>query len=173
MKRELTAWPGRIPTYQSELHCSLARPMAQLGASDHSIAHALGIGISTFHQWRHRYPEFAGACSLPRAVVNEALKRAAVQRALGYSYEIERVLCRRDGSIVRITATKHVPPSVEMLRWLLKNHCPEEYQDKRKEESPGDAADRVFLKALEDMNAKVLAERFTRANSAADQNAPA
>jgi hypothetical protein len=155
--------PGRRPIeYKGEESCRVATEMAKLGAPDGAIAAALGIGISTFHRWRQTHGDFAEALKMGNAVADAAVERSLAQRALGYSYPVEKVFLTRDGTIVRAQTVKHALPDVKAAQIWLSSRMPEVY-GRKKEVGPDASANRAFLKALEEMNKRALDKRADRA----------
>jgi hypothetical protein len=147
---------GRPGKYNPELHPLIAAAMAQAGCPDAYIAKALGIAMSTFHLWRSTYVEFSDALTQGAEVINQALRRTMLQKALGYSYETQKVT--QKGLVV--TVTEHLPPSDAMLKWLGKNRMPEEFSDEKKATI---SLDLEHAKSLQKMNERVLLRRATEA----------
>jgi hypothetical protein len=140
------AGAGRPTTYKPEF-CRIAKEMAQLGATDREIAHALGISEKCFYLWTARYPKFVQAVKLGKTSPNERAERSLFMRATGYSYDSEEIYLVdevteipgktkrsrptiiRTKKVLRVPVVKHVPPGETSLIFFLKNRKKDEWRD--------------------------------------------
>jgi hypothetical protein len=51
------------------------------------------------------------------------------QRAIGYSYDAEKIFCDRNGEVTRVPYVEHVPPDVTACIFWLKNRKPADWRD--------------------------------------------
>ena len=82
--------PGRTPIYSGKL-LPIAKGMCEDGATEYEIADRLGISTRTLRWWRHEHKEFSAAMTLGREAMVERAKSSLYHRAVGYSYESEKV----------------------------------------------------------------------------------
>jgi hypothetical protein len=142
--------------------------MAAAGCPDAYIARALGIAMSTFHLWRASYVEFSDALKQGKEVIDEALQRTAIQRALGYSYETEKAF--QTGVVVTITET--LPPNEKMLEFLLRSRDPDQYGDKAKHELSISEGLKKLLEEKSEQSKLQRAERARLINAKAVEYKP-
>jgi transposase-like protein len=122
-RQELNGQPRTASTSgaeQKELRldvqtCRIARIMSHLAADDAEMAGALGISEPTLSEWKRRCADFAKAIEDGNEAVNCSLERALAQRATGYSYYAEKIICDAEGTIRRLRLLTHVPPSDEAI----------------------------------------------------------
>jgi CheY-like chemotaxis protein len=50
-------------------------------------------------------------------------------RAVGYSFNSEKIFCNKDGEVTRVPIVEHVPPDVTAQIFWLKNRKPTEWRD--------------------------------------------
>ena len=113
-----------------------ARAMCEEGATDLEMADAFGVSSSTFYAWRHQFPEFSEAVRAGKDRADDRVERALYNRAVGYTFESEKVF-QFQGQIVRTETREHVPPDPgAALNWL-KNRRPEKWRDKQVQEIEG------------------------------------
>lgn len=103
--------------------------MAQAGMTDFEIASALDINTRTLWSWASHYEPLFNALTLGKAAFDERITRMLAIRALGYSYESEKVAINADGMITRATTIEHVPPDTTAMIFWLKNRRPAEWRD--------------------------------------------
>lgn len=130
------AWPN-IPKYKyGPERCEQVRKIAEMGATDREIAQMLGITEWCMSSWRLAHPEFAAAMKQGKDAVDERVQRSLYGRAVGYSYDDEKIIVA-DGAIVREPVVEHVPPDVTACIFWLKNRRPDLWRDKRDVEHGG------------------------------------
>jgi hypothetical protein len=125
-------------TKYNETFPTLAEKYAREGMIDREIAKKLGIGVSTYHLYENRYPEFLEAIKKGKAPVDDDVEKALLKRALGFEYEetmaeysgaTPKPGKRAQPSLVRRTK-KMVPPDVAAIAFWLKNRRPEKWRDR-------------------------------------------
>jgi hypothetical protein len=57
------------------------------------------------------------------------VEQSLYQRAVGYSFESEKVFCNKDGEVTRVPIVEHVPPDVTACIFWLKNRDPAHWRD--------------------------------------------
>lgn len=120
---------GRPPIYKPQF-ADIARKMCELGATDYELAEAFGVNTLTIHRWRNRNPEFCNAVIVGKDAADNRVERSFYNRAVGYSYESEKVF-NANGQILRAPTVEHVPPDPgAALNWL-KNRRGEKWRDKQ------------------------------------------
>ena len=75
-----------------------------------------------------RKPEFLQALKAGKEVVNAHVERALYDRAVGYSYDSEKIF-QHQGHIIRAQTVEHVPPDVKACIFWLKNRQPGHWKD--------------------------------------------
>ena len=116
---------------------------ARNGDIDKTIAEKLGVGYSSFNDYKTKYPELVEALKKGKEVVDIEVENALLKRALGYKYTEttkERVLNPDTGEyelVVTKTVTKEVAPDTTAQIFWLKNRKPQEWRDKRETELSG------------------------------------
>ena len=126
---------GRPSKYNPELHPQLAEAWATAGRTEAQIAEKCGIALSTFALWKTEHPEFSDALKRAKEEPDGTVERSLYQRAIGYSYQSEKLLVVSDGRgegshIEREPITEHCPPDVTACIFWLKNRRPNEWRDK-------------------------------------------
>jgi transcriptional regulator with XRE-family HTH domain len=127
---------GRPSKYKPE-YAQQAEKLTELGATDRELASFFGVSISTIWEWTSRHPEFSSSLKGAKAAFDDRIERSLAQRALGYSYEAEKIF-NYQGEIIRTTYTEHVPPDPTSMIFWLKNRRRTEWRDRRNEPEPDD-----------------------------------
>jgi hypothetical protein len=52
-----------------------------------------------------------------------------MHRAVGYSFNSEKIFCNKDGEVTRVPIVEHVPPDVTAQIFWLKNRDPAHWRD--------------------------------------------
>jgi hypothetical protein len=55
--------------------------------------------------------------------------RSLYQRAVGYSYNAEKIFCDKNGNVTKVPYREHVPPDVTACIFWLKNRDPAHWHD--------------------------------------------
>ena len=126
---------GRPTKFKPEM-VRQAGLLASRGMTDFEIAEFFGISDRTYYRWMGRHPEFCQAVTLGKELPNQRVKRALYSRAVGYSYNSEKIFSHQ-GSISRTQCVEHVPPDVTAAKMWLTNRDPEQWRDKTEIEAKG------------------------------------
>ena len=65
---------------------------ARLGLSDRQIAKNMGIGRSTFYEWKKKYKDISDTLDKGKAIVNEEVENALLKKALGFKYKEQQAI---------------------------------------------------------------------------------
>lgn len=125
---------GRPTAYKPE-YAETARLMCEQGAIDRELAFAFKVSLSTLKEWKHVHPEFSTALKAGKEVADERVKDSLYQRAVGYSYDSEKIM-QHQGKPVRVPCVEHVPPDTTAAIFWLKNRKPEEWRDRFEHTGP-------------------------------------
>lgn len=123
--------PGGRPTSYRKEYVGIAKRYYRKGATDAEVAELLGVGIWAIMGWAHKYPEFDQARKAGKNVTNKRVERSLYNRAVGYTYEAEKVFFPAGApGPVKVTYREHVPPDVAACMNWLKNRDPERWREK-------------------------------------------
>ena len=126
---------GRKPKYEEYVKPRLeeVKEWVSKGATDEEVCKALGIGKSSFYEYKNKYSEFSDALKNGRTQVIAQIKAALLKSALGFYYEEEEKYIKKDKDGDKITALKknkrYNAPNTTAANMLLKNYD-KEWQDK-------------------------------------------
>lgn len=99
------------------------------GATDEEIAKALSISVMSLTRYKEKHSELCGAFAHGRKKVIIEIKDALLKKALGFTYEEEKRVGKKDKNgenIVLIEKyTRYSPPSETAAAMLLRNYDPE------------------------------------------------
>jgi transcriptional regulator with XRE-family HTH domain len=133
---------GRKSKYEAYVKPRLAEitQWIQEGAKEEYVCDELGIGVSTFAEYKNRYEELRDAIKSGHCKVVKDLRSALLTRAYGYTREERKITTKKveseygEGyetvSHIEIT-TKHYPPDVAAINLALKNF------DRIRDDNPG------------------------------------
>lgn len=107
-----------------------ARKLCELGATDMELADFFGVDTRTIYRWKNTKEDFCQAVVVGKEKSDERVKRSLFNRAVGYSYESEKVF-QFQGEIIRAPIVEHVPPDPGAAFNWLKNRQPDEWRDKQ------------------------------------------
>jgi hypothetical protein len=110
---------------------AIARKMCELGALDRDLAEAFGVSDRSIRAWKHQHPEFCAALELGKDIPDNNVKRSLYNRAVGYSFDSEKLFVDRDGCEHRMPYVEHVPPDVVAGIFWMKNRDPENWRDRQ------------------------------------------
>lgn len=148
---------GRKSIYDTAIapHIPEIKKAVQNGATVTEIANALGIAESTLYKYKNEKAELSAAFARGRAQIVIDIRAALLKKALGYEYEEEKILARKDAdgeNIVLIeTHKKHQPPSETAGAMLLRNYD-KEWTDKDKATTDLKQQEFELRKAIADSN---------------------
>lgn len=119
---------GRPSRYDSEIkpHIKDIKKAVEAGATVEEIAAAFKIAVSTLHKYKSEKKELKDAFARGRAKVVIEIKAALLKKAIGFEYEEEKRVGRKDKNgenIVLIEKYKrYSPPSETAAAMLLRNY---------------------------------------------------
>lgn len=119
---------GRPSAYRTEF-AEQATKLCQLGATDFELAEFFEVDTRTIYRWKNSEPEFCQAVIVGKEKADERVERALFNRAVGYSFESEKVFQFR-GAVVRADTVEHVPPDPGAAMNWLKNRRPDDWREK-------------------------------------------
>lgn len=119
---------GRPTSYRPEF-VEQIRKLCELGATDYEIAGFFNVSTVTIHRWRIEHEDFCNASVVGKEAADNRVERAMYQRAVGYSFESEKVF-QNNGQIVRADLVEHVPPDPGAAKHWLANRRPEAWREK-------------------------------------------
>lgn len=122
---------GRPPTYRQDF-VDQARKLCELGATDFEVAKFFEVTTTTLYRWRHDHPEFCEALKAGKHALDERVVRSLAHRALGYTFESEKIFAHQ-GRILRAKTVEHVPPDTTAMIFWLKNRRPAEFRDRQEQ----------------------------------------
>ena len=102
------------------------------GATDEEVAKALGVGLRTLNEYKTKYAPLSQAFARARSRVVVQIKEALLKKALGFTYEEEKRVGKKDKNGENIVLvekyTRYCPPSETAAAMLLRNYD-EEWRD--------------------------------------------
>lgn len=147
---------GRPSAYKAAF-AKQAEKLCALGATDFELADFFGVDTRTIYRWKNVHADFCHALIVGKENSDTRVERALFNRAVGYSYESEKVF-QSQGDIIRAPIIEHVPPDPGAAKLWLTNRKPEEWRDKQDVQHSG----AVEVTTKEQRDAAVAAA--TRAN---------
>lgn len=126
---------GRPTDYKAEF-AEQARKLCELGATDFELAEFFRVDTRTIYRWKNTQEDFCQAVIVGKEKADDRVERALFNRAVGYSFESEKVF-QFQGDVIRAETVEHVPPDPgAALNWL-KNRRGEKWRDKHDHELTG------------------------------------
>lgn len=134
---------GRKSKYQTHVEPKLLliEAWARDGLTLEDIAKKLGVALSSFCDYKNKFPELSEALKKGQEVADVEVENALFKRAVGYRYdevtrEASKVLDEDTGEwkVVMVETkrvTKEVQPDVTAQIFWLKNRRPEIWRDKK------------------------------------------
>ena len=119
---------GRPPVYGPEC-AEQAAKLCKLGATDIELADFFEVDVRTIYRWRNEHEEFCQAVRTGKDACDDRVERSLYQRAVGYTFESEKVF-QFQGQIVRAETREHVPPDPGAAFNWLKNRRGDSWRDK-------------------------------------------
>lgn len=120
---------GRPTDYNPE-YAEQAAKLCALGATDYELADFFEVNTATIYRWRNVHDDFCEAVTCGKEKADERVARALYNRAVGYTFESEKVF-QFQGEIVRASTVEHVPPDQGAAMNWLKNRQPDKWRDKQ------------------------------------------
>lgn len=125
------------------------------------VADFFNVSRETIRRWQLEDDEFCGAMAMPSLQLNENVERSLYERAVGYTFESEKVFNYR-GKIVRAKIREHVPPDVNAARLWLTNCNPEKWRDKAPEQGGMDSIVSILQEIADKRHAERLAQQAAK-----------
>lgn len=126
---------GRPTAYRPE-YAEQAAKLCALGATDFELADFFKVDTRTIYRWKNVHEDFCQALIAGKENADTRVERALYNRAVGYTFESEKVF-QFQGQIVRADTTEHVPPDPSAAKLWLTNRKPEDWRDKQEHEVKG------------------------------------
>lgn len=126
---------GRPTAYKPE-YAEQAAKLCALGATDFELADFFEVDTRTIYRWKNVHEEFCHALTCGKERADERVERALFNRAVGYSFESEKVF-NHQGEVVRAPIVEHVPPDPSAAKLWLVNRKPDKWRDKQEHEHTG------------------------------------
>lgn len=126
---------GRPTLYRPE-YAELAKSLCEKGATDMELAQEFGVNVGTIYSWKHSQPEFFKALVDGKDACDDRVERSLYQRAVGYSFNSEKIY-QFQGQIIRADTIEHVPPDPGAQMSWLKNRRGDKWRDKTEVEHTG------------------------------------
>ncbi len=153
---------GRPSDYKPEYAVTAAK-LCALGATDVDIADIIGVSDRTVYRWSAAHPEFCHALKAGKAAVDDRVERALYHKAVGYSFDTEKIF-QSGGDIIRAKTRVHVPPDTTAAIFWLKNRRKDEWRDKTVADvnvKNEDAQSPEFLEMVRRLNEFARQKRMT------------
>mgnify|MGYP002135143980 FL=1 len=100
------------------------------------LAQEFGVNVGTIYSWKHSQPEFFKALVDGKDACDDRVERSLYQRAVGYSFNSEKIY-QFQGQIIRADTIEHVPPDPGAQMSWLKNRRGDKWRDKQEIEHTG------------------------------------
>lgn len=126
---------GRPTDYRPEF-AEQAAKLCSLGATDYELADFFGVDTRTIYRWKHVHDEFCQAVTCGKERADERVERALYNRAVGYTFESEKVF-QHQGEVIRAPTAEHVPPDPSAAKLWLTNRRPDQWREKQVQEHVG------------------------------------
>lgn len=120
--------PGRPPKYQAALAVQ-AEKLCKLGATNAELADFFEVSIRTIERWCVEHDEFSRAVKEGKEPADDRVERSLFQRAVGYSFDSEKVF-QFQGEVIRAPIREHVPPDTTAAIFWLKNRRRDQWRDR-------------------------------------------
>lgn len=128
--------PGGRPAKYKDTFAKQAEKLCVLGATDEDLADFFEVSVRTIIRWKSEHEEFCQALKVAKEEADNRVERSLYQRAVGYSFDSEKVF-NYQGEIVRAQTREHCPPDTTAQIFWLKNRRPEQWRDKHDVEHSG------------------------------------
>lgn len=127
------------PTEYDQAYVEQAAKLCALGATDYELADFFGVSTATIYRWKNTHPDFCEALIVGKEKADDRVERALFNRAVGYTFESEKVF-QFQGEVIRAPLLEHVPPDTGAAMSWLKNRRGDKWRDKQEHEHSGGVA---------------------------------
>lgn len=123
---------------------------AREGATDSDIARKIGVVLSTFYDWKSRFPEISEALKRGKAPVDFEVENTLLKSALGFTVTVKEPIKVKKKTVKNGVGTieeEHIeyadreiyvkPDTTAQIFWL-KNRKPDKWRDKPTSETAND-----------------------------------
>ncbi len=124
------------------------------GATRSDLADRFGVNVSTIDAWIFEHEVFSQACKAGRDEADARVERAYYERAVGFTYDSEKVLVV-DGEVIHEPTKVYVPPDPRCGEFWLRNRRPDRWKDAKQLETRV-ADNDPFLTFLKSINGSVM-----------------
>ncbi|WP_454917439.1 helix-turn-helix domain-containing protein [Xanthobacter sediminis] len=138
---------GRPTGYRAEFAAQAAK-LCALGATDHELADFFGVDTRTIYRWKNVHEGFCQAVTCGKEMADERVERALFNRAVGYTFESEKVF-QFQGEVIRAPTLEHVPPDPSAAKLWLTNRRPDRWREKQEHELSGPGGGPVQVTSVE------------------------
>lgn len=145
---------GGRPTLYRPKYAETARRMCAQGATRADLADRFGVSINTIVAWQLEHQEFSDSCKQGREAADERVEQSFYERAVGYTYDSEKLLVVQ-GEVIREPIKEHVPPDPRAAEFWLRNRRPDHWKDTKQRETRT-ADDDPLLAFLNSIDGRVL-----------------
>ena len=128
--------PGRKSLYKPEMNEQVNR-LAMLGLNDEEMAHFLGIGISTFYEWKENKPGFSDAIIEGGVDADAKVARSLFNRATGEVTIQERLTKDENGNDKIIELKTRLPSDPGAAKMWLTNRQRSKWRESTHVEQSG------------------------------------
>lgn len=100
---------------------------------EEQIARRLGVGVSSWYDYKNKYPELAEAIKAGRQDLISEVKSALKMRAKGFEYQEKKTYTKvgdNGSAVYEEITTKYAPPDVGACNSILQNLDPEWHRDR-------------------------------------------
>lgn len=126
---------GRPTEYRPEF-AEQAAKLCALGATDYELAEFFSVDTVTIYRWKNTRDDFCNAVTCGKEKADERVARALFNRAVGYTFESEKVF-QHQGQVVRASTVEHVPPDPSAAKLWLTNRRPDQWRESARLEHTG------------------------------------
>lgn len=143
---------GRKSKYHDYVKPRLAdiKKWSAAGATEFEICTALGVSVSSFNEYKNKFPELMDTLRAGRQNVVLEVKAALYKKAVGFNYE-EKVGRTKGEDIVTEIYQRYSPPDTTACAMMLRNYS-EEWRDKDKLSNDFRRQEIAIKKALAESN---------------------
>jgi hypothetical protein len=145
---------GGRPTLYKPKYAEIALRMCAQGATRADLADRFGVTINTVMAWQFEHQKFSDCCKQGRDAADERVEQSFYERAVGYTYDSEKLLVVQ-GQVIREPIKEHVPPDPRAAEFWLRNRRPDRWKDAKQLETRV-AEDDPLLAFLKSIDGRVL-----------------